>query len=248
VADRNVGLAIAGVSIALVALFISAGVILSLGHTVPTTLWSAASALSGALIGILIPPPTTISKNKKAQLQHQATSLKTLTDKPTIDDEDLAAAHQAIELANYIAPSSALTGTAQTLKNVIDAGHPTVDQKKNVVASASKAVSSASNGADAQNWDLRVIVLAVVAAAAFGLGIWLTFKVGGSTTATDVFTNATKKLSDTEVQDTIKAATTPTVHDTSWKGAADALVALGSAAGGALLGLLTPSPSTAPTQ
>jgi hypothetical protein len=47
---------IVGVASALVVLFIGAGVVLAVGRAVPTELWAAASALSGALVGILVPP------------------------------------------------------------------------------------------------------------------------------------------------------------------------------------------------
>ncbi len=54
-------LAVVSVGAALVVLFAGAGVIAAVGHEVPKELWSAAAALSGALVGILIPPP----KSKK---------------------------------------------------------------------------------------------------------------------------------------------------------------------------------------
>jgi hypothetical protein len=52
-------LAVVSVGVALVVLFASAGVIAAVGHEVPKELWSAAAALSGALVGILVPPPKT---------------------------------------------------------------------------------------------------------------------------------------------------------------------------------------------
>jgi len=54
-------LAVVSVGAALVVLFAGAGVIAAVGHEVPKELWSAAAALSGALVGILVPPP----KSKK---------------------------------------------------------------------------------------------------------------------------------------------------------------------------------------
>ena len=50
-------LAVLMVGIALVILFAGASVILALNHQVPQEFWAAASALSGALVGILIPTP-----------------------------------------------------------------------------------------------------------------------------------------------------------------------------------------------
>ena len=236
------GIAIVGVGSALVALFVGVGVILSLGHAVPTTLWSAASALSGALVGILVPPPT--SKSTKVQLRRQAASLQRLTQAPNLNGGDLEVAHRAIELAALIAPSSMLTTKSRELKTVIDQTAPSDSEKATAVAGASEAVATASQGADAVSpLDVRVIALAAVGAVAFVVGILLTFKVGGGTTASDVFSRF-PSLSGSQLQTLVKAASTPTVNDASVKGAADALVALGSAAGGALVGLLAPSPST----
>ena len=48
-------LAVVAVGAALVVLFAGAGTIAAVGHDVPQALWAAASGLSGALVGILIP-------------------------------------------------------------------------------------------------------------------------------------------------------------------------------------------------
>jgi hypothetical protein len=52
-------LAVLSVGVALVVLFAGAGVIAAVGHEVPKEMWSAAAALSGALVGILVPAPKT---------------------------------------------------------------------------------------------------------------------------------------------------------------------------------------------
>jgi hypothetical protein len=52
-------LAVVAAGTALVVLFAGVGVILALGHDVPDAMWAAASGLSGALVGILIPTPGT---------------------------------------------------------------------------------------------------------------------------------------------------------------------------------------------
>jgi hypothetical protein len=51
-------IAVAGVSLALVAFAASAGVILANGHDPTQSFWTLASGLSGALIGILAPAPS----------------------------------------------------------------------------------------------------------------------------------------------------------------------------------------------
>ncbi len=67
-------LAVVSVGAALVVLFAGAGVIAAVGHEVPKELWSAAAALSGALVGILIPPPKT-----KKDAQSSATVAAAIT-------------------------------------------------------------------------------------------------------------------------------------------------------------------------
>src|SRR5664279_5561770 len=58
--DRDIGLlAVGAVGAALIVLLAGAGVILAVGHVVPTEFWAAASSLSGALVGLLAPQPTT---------------------------------------------------------------------------------------------------------------------------------------------------------------------------------------------
>jgi hypothetical protein len=54
---NSYSLAVVAVGAALVVLFAGAGVIVAVNRQVPQELWAAASALSGALVGILIPTP-----------------------------------------------------------------------------------------------------------------------------------------------------------------------------------------------
>ena len=93
------GLAVGAVGAALVVLFIGAGVILGVGHTVPTEFWAAASSLSGALVGLLSPQPAT-----KGALQRQATQLHALA--AAAPPEQSAALVARAEAVRTAAPSS----------------------------------------------------------------------------------------------------------------------------------------------
>lgn len=160
------GLAVAAVGAALIVLFIGAGIILGVGHSIPTEFWAAASSLSGALVGLLSPQPAT-----KGSLQRQATQLHTLA--ATAPPEQTSALLARADAATTAAPTSS-------------------------------------------NYDLRVILLSAVGAIAFIVGIVLALNVGDHTAAAT------------------------TAYDTAIKNAADTLIALGSGAAGAVVGLLAP--------
>jgi hypothetical protein len=160
--------AVGAVGAALVVLFIGAGIILGVGHTVPTEYWAAASSLSGALVGLLAPQPAT-----KGALQRQATQLH------------------------------ALAATAP------------LDQQPALIERADRAMTAAPASS---TYDLRVVLLSIVGVIAFTVGIALAFTVGDHTAAAT------------------------TAYDTSVKNAADTLIALGSGAAGAVIGLLAPTP------
>ncbi len=71
--DRDIGLlAVGAVGAALIVLFAGAGVILAVGHVVPTEFWAAASSLSGALVGLLAPQPTTKGALTRRASQYHA--------------------------------------------------------------------------------------------------------------------------------------------------------------------------------
>src|SRR5438105_5910899 len=71
--DQGPGLlAVGAVGAALFVLFIGAGVILSVGHAVPTEFWAAASSLSGALVGLLAPQPATKGAIQRKANQYHA--------------------------------------------------------------------------------------------------------------------------------------------------------------------------------
>ncbi|MCW2495660.1 hypothetical protein [Jatrophihabitans sp.] len=163
--------AVSAIGAALVVLFIGAGVILGVGHSVPTEFWAAASSLSGALVGLLAPQPAT-----KGALQRQATQLH------------------------------ALAATAP-------------DDQRTAFTARAEQTSAAVTGSS--TFDLRIVLLSVVGFAAFVTGIVLAFQVG----------------------DHVAAATT--AYDTAIKNAADTLIALGSGAAGAVIGLLAPTPGAA---
>jgi hypothetical protein len=170
VQDRELGvLAVRAVGAALIVLFAGAGVTLAVGHVVPTEFWAAASALTGALVGLLSPQPAT-----KGTLQRQASRYR----------------HQASITTDPVHKAS--------LSNLADA--------------------TTKDANDAKSYDIRIILLCLVGLAAFAIGLALVFKVGepGTTTA----------------------------YDTAVKNASDTLIAIGSGAAGALIGLLAPTPGS----
>jgi hypothetical protein len=178
--DRDIGLlAVSAVGAALIVLFAGAGVILAVGHVVPTEFWAAASSLSGALVGLLAPQPATKGAMVRRAGQYHA----------------LAAVAAAAEPADT--KSASLTRVAND-------------------------ATKAAQDPNTKSYDLRIVLLSVVGMAAFVVGIVLAFSVGRH----------------------IASATT--AYDTAVRNAADTLIALGSGAAGAVIGLLAPSPARNP--
>lgn len=148
-------LAIVGVAAALAVLVIGACVIVAVGHSVPTELWGIGGALSGALVGILAPPPRSGSPDKAGALL--------ITAEKTIDAAKRAAKGQAEKettageatIAGAQTAGEALTAHGETIKdelaNVGDprlAGSP-AEAAKHIVESL-KTLQPAPGGSDAQ--------------------------------------------------------------------------------------------------
>lgn len=297
VEDPNLTVIIA-VGAALVVALAGACVILAVGEPVPTALWAAASALSGALVGILVPPSrgSTAAETAAAQAAFSVAhsqavdaatqAAKPLTDAGRQDDAPaetrlaadaaglaleevkrqtpgLDALMRSISRANLTPEAAAAAGATAALAGhqaaaqhavsdaQVNAGQVRADgaqaraagaeaaqpapsaqlARSRIMTAAAKGAATAPQdavkagvdaaqavGPDGLNW--RIIVLLIVAAAAFLVGIVLSLQTGH------------------------ELASAPTEYDTAVKNAADTLVALGSAAGGAALGLLAPSSST----
>jgi hypothetical protein len=69
-------LAVAAIGVGLITFLIGAAVIAADGKPVPTQYWATGSAISGALLGILSPTPTTTKKPEPKQLDANASSLR----------------------------------------------------------------------------------------------------------------------------------------------------------------------------
>jgi hypothetical protein len=101
-------LAVIAVGTALVVLFAGAGTIVAVGHDVPQALWAAAGALSGALVGILVPTPggatpdsahvaDAASVTKAAATSAARAAAAAVTQDPTQSDDAKAAVAEAVK-------------------------------------------------------------------------------------------------------------------------------------------------------
>lgn len=148
-------LAIVGVAAALAVLLIGACVIVAVGHTVPTEIWGIGGALSGALVGILAPPPRSGSPDKEGALL--------ITAERTIDAAKRAAKDQAEKetttgeatIAGAQTAGEALTAHGETIKDELAnaddprlAGSP-AEAAKHIVESL-KTLQPAPGGSGAQ--------------------------------------------------------------------------------------------------
>jgi hypothetical protein len=122
-------------------------------------------------------------------------------------------------LVGLLAPQPATKGTLQrqALQLHALAAVAPDNKKAHLIERANQATS---NVATSNTFDVRAVLLSSVGLVAFVVGIVLALQVGDHTTAT--------------------------AYDTAVKNAADTLIALGSGAAGALIGLLAPTPA-APT-
>ncbi len=264
---------VVAVGTALVVLFAGACVILAVGRTVPTELWAAAGSLSGALVGILAPPPSQVTLGAVATTQAAATTahesavnaakevastqqsapareaaqraVKAAEAQAPVDatrlsmgpvrmaPRELAMAAVAATYASHRVAAERARGLADVLKQQ-DAANPARVEEANatsdVLEAAAKGAQTAEGeavkaGVDAgaaaphatlEGVDKRVLVLLFVGAIAFIAGIVLALQVGH---------DAAKEAFE---------------DDAALKNAATTLIALGSSAGGALVGLLAP--------
>ncbi|HEV7161857.1 MAG TPA: hypothetical protein VGN25_01245 [Solirubrobacteraceae bacterium] len=267
------------VGTALVVLFAGACVILAVGRSVPTELWAAAGSLSGALVGILAPPPsqTTLSAvaatQAAAETAHESavTAAKGVAAKQE-SEPAREAAERAVKAAEAQTPVDAMKlsaspvrlpsrelataafarvyakhrGAAEHARALADeaAGQSSdragsevrveeANATRDVLEAAAKGAQTAEGqavkagveaGAAAphvrlEGVDKRVLVLLLVGAIAFIAGIVLALQVGHD------------------------AAKESFEDDVALKNAATTLIALGSSAGGALVGLLAPQAS-----
>jgi hypothetical protein len=148
---------IVGVASALVVLFIGAGVVLAVGRTVPTELWAAASALSGALVGILVPPkrpesPGAAAADAAAVSAGEATAkVVAAAQDDAVADAAQAAQHivaQANNVADLRASAAQALGAMQEATRVVAAPAP-VPAAEALAANEAAAAAGAAPPAEA---------------------------------------------------------------------------------------------------
>ena len=261
-------LAILAVGAALVALFLAAALIGAFGNGVPQELWASAGALSGALVGVLVPPPkapaTPSAGTAEATVNDAA--LKAATAKGnelTAEDESqrqavadainsvkrtaltvasgvtttpaVAAAtqHQAAAAAVAVSsPDSVSTQIAEAAANAAAAALPTaLIQNGSGFAAATRAwITWAFTGSEQIG---KPLVLAAITYFALRTGIRLS---DGA-----VIYHGCPVTTAIDNKHTV-APCAPALFQ-----AGTALITLGAAAGGALVGLFAPQPSTSPS-
>jgi hypothetical protein len=244
-----------GVASALVVLFAGASVILAVGHAVPTEMWAAASALSGAFVGILVPSkpaeaagravadagatsagaaaaktaaaaqPAAMAVEVQAaqRIAFEATSAVDLRERANealcAMNQAAGAAENAGEAEQEILPKAVTKAIARhaVLAAAADAAERT-DEAVTAAVGVTRPPTSFLGIRIKTTLDLKAVLLLIVFVVALGIGILLAFHAGDHTEAT------------------------ATVSDIALKNASGTLIALASAAGGALVGLAAPSP------
>ncbi len=291
--DRSAyALAIVGVSAALVVMVVGASTIAALGHAVPKELWAIGGALSGALVGILVPAPRRAGReatpSAAAYGTHNAAvaaaqrKVDEIKSSPAATPEETSAAKHALlavegchgELKTKLvsmalAPSLSESGQAhEAAAAAIGLQQKALKEAKQVAAegtpgdrglAAAVAVHEAAQEAASQaapavaqrsaGWlggvktiftEAKILVPLIVFAAALSLGVLLGLGVIHAVTCPSSVTSFASHgpvLKELEKQGCYYATTT--------KQAASALIALASAAGGALLGVFATSPGAA---
>lgn len=120
-------MAVVAVGTALVVLFAGAGAIVGVGHTVPQAMWAAASALSGALVGILIPTSSGLASPDQvaaAASFTKATATSAARDAaaavPAPNKQAAAAAFDSVKAAPVVATVTRTRAATMSATEVID--------------------------------------------------------------------------------------------------------------------------------
>jgi lysophospholipase L1-like esterase len=112
-------LAVVGLGASLVVFFAGATAALAAGATVPTALWAAGTAVSGGLIGLLVPPPGSAKAHERAAKLAQKRQTEAL--KEAAEHTEKATAPGGSEAAVHTALAEAATATAKTAKQEVSA-------------------------------------------------------------------------------------------------------------------------------
>lgn len=248
-------LVVVSVGSALVVLFAGACTILAVGHGVPTELWAAASALSGALVGILVPAPgshaaaaaLTVAKHRAAATtaareRGNAESLvreanQALRGAKTAELAAAAAeaaANAADPAATHDAETTMLARAAKEDHTRTRAARQSLETEIAQAELKQKEASDRYDALVAAGTTLGDSGAAAAADTAAKFRLGLVFWMFAITLAGGIF-----------VATQVGGTAPPTGHDAALKDLADTLIALASAAGGALVGALSPTPTQA---
>jgi hypothetical protein len=247
--QRGYSRAIAAIGAALVSLFVAAAAIGIAGGSIPTELWAAAGALSGALVGVLIPAPSVkhhpivrASVIHQAAVSAAARRAKAVLDDDTVKEPDKKNARAAFDRVIESREGSRYAIRASTAarkaveRHVAKAAQPDAGAIEQAAAEAAVRAAADPNSATSQVSIFstildsgKVIVPAIVAGLAFYFGIQMSD--GGIGYKSCV------------VHTPLTSGHTQAPCAAALFGAASTLLTLGAATAGALVGLFAPAPS-----
>jgi hypothetical protein len=169
-------LAVMAIGAGLVLAIVGVGVIAAVGKTVPTQLWDVITALSGALLGMLIPSPTqrrAVKAQRLALADNDVRAagleaIRTANAAKQAADEAAQAAKEATEAAEKQGEADQAAKTAQQ-----KAGQAAEAQATHAMEVQAKAAAAMGAGSPASKLDWRIVVAVVLAFAAAGVAAWL---------------------------------------------------------------------------
>lgn len=257
-------LAILAVGAGLVMLFFAAALIGAFGHGVPQQLWASAGALSGALVGVLVPapttPPTPSGAAAAAYVNSAAVHAATTTGQalasngggPPVDTDAVNAAVASVKKRSFqpasgtaVAAAQGAVAQHQTAAIPRDAGAAQVVQA--AADAASEALPSALNqtvpfGKAVPGWATWLVsaLWQVLKPAALAAIAYFALRTG-----IGISDGSINHYDNCPVTTTIPAKQTVAPCAPALFQGATALITLGASAGGALVGLFAPGSSTA---
>lgn len=247
--NASVNLVIVSLGAALVVFFIGVSVVLAVTGSAPTEMWAAGGAVSGALVGYLVPPPS----------QQTAAHVASATASNAVQDAAVEAAQEQAEQPDLNAPERAKAEEA--LQNVKDLS-ATIQASTLMSASGLEPADAAKAGA--QNALLMISGLASAAPADDQSGARVYRAAAAQAVSSEQAATATGSTAGAvaaasgagAIPTTMKVlmgvfllllavgigmSFIPSEGDQLIREGAKTVLALASSAGGALIGLLAPS-------
>ena len=264
VSDKNSrGLAILAVGAALIALFVAAGLMGAFGSGVPQELWASAGALSGALVGVLVPSPKTpatpsaaaaVTVVNSAALQAAQTLGRAIVTDDATKEAAVASAldavrHSTAELPSGTKGTAVSAAVAQHMSTAADSTDAVSRQVTKAAAdAAAESLPTALNQSVATGQALPAWASWVASA------LWQILKPLALALITYIALRTGIRISDgaisyshgCPVTTAVPAKTSAAPCVTALFQAGTALITLGAAAGGALVGLFAPPSTSSP--